>query len=113
MKIKLIKMLIRNFKGFKQFELVPNGENLAVHGDNGTGKTSLYDAFLWCLFGKNSADQSDTKFDWKPLNKENEPIHHLETEVIITLDIDGLIKEFGRNIQEKWTKKRGSITETF
>ncbi|WPC07984.1 AAA family ATPase [Globicatella sp. PHS-GS-PNBC-21-1553] len=113
MKIKLNKMLIRNFKGFKQFELVPNGENLAVYGDNGTGKTSLYDAFLWCLFGKNSADQSDTKFDWKPLNSENEPIHHLETEVIVTLDIDGTIKEFGRNIQEKWTKKRGSIAETF
>ena len=113
MKIKLNKMLIRNFKGFKQYELTPNGENLAVYGDNGTGKTSLYDAFLWCLFGKNSADQSDTKFDWKPLNKENEPIHHLETEVIVTLDIDGTIKEFGRNIQEKWTKKRGSITETF
>ena len=113
MKIKLIEMKIRNFKGFKTFDLKLNGNDTNIFGDNGTGKTSLYDAFLWCLFGKNSVDQSDTKFDWKPLDVHGQEIHNLETEVILKLDIDGESIEFARNITEKWTRKRGSVEQVF
>lgn len=113
MQIKLLKMIIRNFKGIQAYELTPEGETVNVQGDNGTGKTTLYDAFLWALFGKNSADQSDSKFDWKPLDSQGNELHHLETEVEITLDIDGQEKKLSRMISENWTKKRGSIEETF
>lgn len=113
MRIKLDSIIIRNFKGISQFELTPLGKDLALYGDNGTGKTTVYDAFLWCLFGKNSQDQSDTKFDWKPLNSENKERHHLETEVTVNLVIDGEQKELSRKIVEKWTKKRGSLKESF
>ncbi|WP_069286085.1 AAA family ATPase [Aerococcus urinaeequi] len=113
MQIKLLKMTIRNFKGIQAYELTPEGETVNVQGDNGTGKTTLYDAFLWALFGKNSADQSDSKFDWKPLDSQGNELHHLETEVEITLDIDGQEKKLSRMISENWTKKRGSIEETF
>lgn len=113
MRITIKEMIVRNFKGISNFELVAKGNNLDVRGDNGTGKTSLYDAFLWCLFGKNSQDQSDTKFDWKPLDKDGNERHHLETFVNIEFDIDGVAKVFSRSIAEKWTKKRGSIKESF
>lgn len=113
MKITVKEMIIRNFKGISNFELVPSGLYTDVRGDNGTGKTSLYDAFLWCLFGKNSQDQADTKFDWKPLDKDGNERHHLETFVNLELDIDGVAKAFSRAITEKWTKKRGSIKESF
>ena len=113
MRIKLDSIIIRNFKGISQFELTPLGKDLALYGDNGTGKTTVYDAFLWCLFGKNSQDQSDTKFDWKPLNSENKERRHLETEVTVNLVIDGEQKELSRKIVEKWTKKRGSLKESF
>lgn len=113
MRITIKEMIVRNFKGISNFELVAKGNNLDVRGDNGTGKTSLYDAFLWCLFGKNSQDQSDTKFDWKPLDKDGQYRHHLETFVNLELDIDGVAKSFSRSISEKWTKKRGSIKESF
>lgn len=106
-------MIVRNFKGISNFELVAKGNNLDVRGDNGTGKTSLYDAFLWCLFGKNSQDQSDTKFDWKPLDQDGNERHRLETFVNVEFDIDGVAKVFSRTITEKWTKKRGSIVDTF
>ncbi|WP_025728447.1 AAA family ATPase [Atopobacter phocae] len=111
MKIKLNKMNIRNFKGIKQFTFVPNGQDVSVYGDNGTGKTSLYDAFIWCLFGKDSTDK--TQFDWKPLDKDNNEIHHLETGVELELDVDGAIKTLERVTKERWTKKRGSITSEF
>lgn len=113
MKITVKEMVVRNFKGISNFELVPSGLYTDVRGDNGTGKTSLYDAFLWCLFGKNSQDQADTKFDWKPLDKDGNERHHLETFVNLELDIDGVAKAFSRSIAEKWTKKRGSIKESF
>ena len=59
MEIKLDSITIRNFKGISQFELATLGKGMALYGGNGTGKTTVYDAFLWCLFGKNSQDQSD------------------------------------------------------
>ncbi|MGX7108330.1 AAA family ATPase [Facklamia miroungae] len=113
MLIQLEEMKIRNFKGFKDYTFKPNGKDADVFGDNGTGKTTLYDTFLWCLFGKNSIDQSDIKFDWKPLDSEGNEVHNLETEVILKLSIDGEQRDFARNITEKWTKKRGSIEQLF
>lgn len=111
--ILLNKMTIRNFKGFKEFVLDPQGSSINVSGDNGTGKTSLYDAFLWCLFGKNSADQADTKFSWKPLDENNNEIHRLETSVELELQIDSKVKTLKRIIVEDWVNKRGQIDETF
>src|SRR5699024_4943250 len=113
MQIKLLKMTIRNFKGIQAYELTTEGETVNVQGDNGTGKTTLYDAFLWALFGKNSTDQSDSKFDWKPLDSQGNELHHLETEVELLLDVDAQEKKLSRMIAEKWTKKRGSIEDTF
>lgn len=113
MRIKLDSITIRNFKGISQFELATLGKGMALYGGNGTGKTTVYDAFLWCLFGKDSKDQSDTKFDWKPLDENNQEKHHLETEVTVNLVIDGVEKELTRKIAEKWTKKRGSLKESF
>lgn len=111
MKIKLKALHIRNFKGITEYDFATNGESVNVSGDNGTGKTSLYDAFLWALFGKDSTDK--TAFDWKPLDKDNNEIHHLETEVEVKLDIDGQEKVLSRMTKEDWVNKRGSIHETF
>lgn len=56
--MKLNKLTLRNFKGVTDFTLDIGGNNASVYGDNSTGKTTLYDAFLWLLFGKNSAGKS-------------------------------------------------------
>lgn len=110
-KLLLNKMTIRNFKGIKDFTLTADGSSVSVSGDNGTGKTTLYDAFLWCLFGKDSGDK--TKFDWKPLNKAGQEIHRLETEVEVELLVDGSRKTLSRLTKENWVKKRGHHIETF
>jgi DNA repair exonuclease SbcCD ATPase subunit len=52
--MKLIELNIRNFKGVRSFDLCPGGESISIHGDNASGKTTVYDAFLWLLFGKDS-----------------------------------------------------------
>lgn len=111
MNLKLNKLSIRNFKGLKSYELEVSGNSINVFGDNGTGKTTLYDAFLWCLFGKNSNDQAT--FDWKPLDKEGNEINRLETEVISEIEVNGKNTKLSRMTEEKWTKTRGSAIETF
>ena len=50
--VRIKSMKIANFKGVSNLE-VEFGYRTLVTGGNGTGKSSLYAAYLWCLFGKN------------------------------------------------------------
>lgn len=83
MKMVLTSMKIENFRVIKSFEISPNGSNLAVFGKNKRGKTTLYDAFLWLLFGKNSA--GETKFTIKPTTIPEETENSVEAE----FEVDG------------------------
>ncbi len=85
--IKLLKLELRNFKGVRQFTLDTRGENVKVYGDNATGKTTLFDAFIWLLFDKDSQNKKD--FQIKTLTKENKPISGLNHEVSGLFLIDG------------------------
>ena len=111
MEIKLINMKIRNFKAVREFEFKPDGENANVYGQMGTGKSTLYDAFWFALFGKNSL--GETKFQWKPKDENNEPIHHLETEIQLTLSVNGEDVSLSRMVSENWVRKTGSDTDTY
>lgn len=85
--IKLIEIEIKNFKGIENFELKEIQDITNLHGANGTFKTSLFDAFSWLLFGKNSI--GDTKFGIKRNDENGNPIEGLKIEVKTTLDING------------------------
>jgi exonuclease SbcC len=47
----------------------------------------VFDAFLWLFFGKNSEDKTD--FEKKPLDKNNNFIKDLETEVEAIIETEG------------------------
>jgi len=111
MQIKLISLRLKNFKGIKEFSFRPEGRNVSVYGDNGTGKTSLFDAFLWLLFGKDSQGKAD--FAVKPLDSTGNPIHNLDVEVETEIEVDSEKIKLKKVMKEKWTKKRGSATATF
>ena len=49
---------ISNFKCFDNFEIDFDEKKTRIAGDNGTGKTSICDAYFWLLFGKNSLGQA-------------------------------------------------------
>ncbi len=106
MDIRLNWLKEKHFKGIKDFTLQVNGSNAHVFGDNGTGKTTQFDSFLWLLFGKNSEDK--TTFKIKPQDAEGNDIHMLQTEVEAELSIDGKPMKLKKMSEEKWTKKRGS-----
>lgn len=110
MKITLKKLTLINFKGIRHlvilFDQVTN-----IFGDNATGKTTLFDAFLWLLFGKDSTDRKD--FEIKTLDENNQPYHRLDHEVEGVLEMDGTEVTIRRGFKEKWVKKRGSSEEEF
>lgn len=113
-KIKLQKLTLTNFKCHKSLTVEFDGQNASIYGDNATGKTSLYDAFLWCLFGKDSAGQSDKLVDIKPLNDKGEvKDHEAITEVEAVLSVDGDTKTLRRSLREVWTTKRGRDEASF
>lgn len=110
MKIEIKKLSLTNFKGIRSlsisFDAVTN-----ILGDNATGKTTLMDAFLWLLFGKDSSDRKD--FEIKTLGPDNQPYHKLDHEVEAVLLVDGIETVLRRSFKEKWTKKRGSSDHEF
>ncbi len=109
--MKLISLQLKNFKGIKSFELVAGGHNANVFGDNATGKTTLFDAFCWLLFDKDSQGKKD--FEIKTLDPAGNVLHGLEHEVEAVLEHDGRIVGLRKVYAEKWTKKRGSATSEF
>ena len=57
--MKLLLFSINNFRGIESETVNADGHNIYIYGRNGAGKTSTEDAFLWLLFGKDSADRKD------------------------------------------------------
>ena len=111
MDLRIKKMVLQNFKGIKTLELFADGENLTVYGDNATGKTTIFDAFTWLLFGKDSLGRSD--FGIKTQDENGNAIHNLEHSVECELAIDNSILTLKKVFSEKWTKKRGSADAEF
>ncbi|MDN4617641.1 AAA family ATPase [Paenibacillus sp. PsM32] len=110
--ITLERLTLRNFKGLDEFVLVLDGKDVAVHGTNATGKTTIVDAFYWLLFGKDSNNRTD--FQIKKLDGSGKVRQHmLEHEVEGVLQIDGITRTFRRVFAEKWTKKRGQVKKEF
>lgn len=109
--IRLLKMVIRNFKGIKELEMQFDGKDMNILGDNGTGKTSVIDSFTWLLFGKDSLGRTD--FGIKPTDSEGNIIHHLETEVFAVFEISGIERTFKKTLSEVWTRKRGAAEAKF
>lgn len=102
--IVLKKMIIRNFKGIENLQM-SFGKDNTILGDNGTGKTTIFDAFSWALFGKNS--EGKTKFNIQTLDKEGNIIHGIECNVTLILEINGCEKKISRTLKENWVRTRG------
>jgi len=86
MQIQLNKIKLENFKGQKFFEFSPDGQDASIQAENGVGKTTVYDAWLWLLFGKDS--DGKTEFSVRPLDENNEPIKGLVVAVEANININ-------------------------
>ena len=112
-KIILKSLSLVNFKGVRDFSIAFNDGITTVCGDNGTGKTTLYDAYLWLLFGKDSTGRSDgaNGFNVKTTDESGKPIYRLEHSVTAVLEVDGKEIKLQRSLVEKWQKVNGTTDE--
>ena len=104
--MKLITLTLENFKGIQSLSLDAEGQNADVYGSNGCGKSTLFDAFTWLLFGKNSHDEKD--FGIKTLDEKGEVIPRIDHQVTAVIEHDGRQIELTRTYKEKWRKQRGA-----
>ena len=111
MKLTITALSIRNFKGISDKRIELNGADAVISGRNASGKTTIYDAFLWLLFGKDSSGSAT--FAFKPLDADGNEIHNLETSVEAEILVDGASHTLRRVSTEKWTKPRGQAEHVF
>ncbi|MCD7721256.1 MAG: AAA family ATPase [Prevotellaceae bacterium] len=110
-KVTVKEMRLVNFKGIRELEAAFNDRLTDISGKNGTGKTTVYDAFTWALFGKDSQDRK--QFDIKTLGKDGKPLPDIPHEVSVLLDVDGEEIRLTRRFTEQWVKPRGEEARVF
>lgn len=107
MQIKLKSLHIENFKGIKLLD-VAFGDKTNIKGQNAAGKTTIFDAFTWLLFNKNSSGEE--KFNIRPLDADGKRIDNVEIKVVAVLEVDGKEVELSKVQKQNWVKKRGTDT---
>ncbi|MCI8629494.1 MAG: AAA family ATPase [Firmicutes bacterium] len=109
-KLTIKRMTMKNFKCFQEKTLFFPSDKITIIGDNETGKTSIYDAFCWCLFGKNSLGEKT--FNYKnTLAKDSE-----NTEVEVVTQLGEREIDFKRIYEAKFTRLKefnGYSTQCF
>lgn len=108
-RIVIKKLTLINFKGIRSLTIDFNEDVTTISGRNGLGKTTIFDAFTWLLFGKDSKERK--QFGIKTYGKDGQTIPRLPHEVSGVLDVDGEKITLTRRFTEKWQKKHGTTIE--
>ncbi len=109
--IVIRELTLLNFKGIRNLTVRFDEHETNIYGENGSGKTTVFDAFTWLLFGKDSTDRKD--FNIKTLDENNVAIERIPHEVSACISVNGDDITLKKCYNENWTKKRGSAVETF
>ena len=79
-RIIITKIKMKNFRGASNYECDFNVAKTCIAGKNGSGKSRHFDAFLWCLTGKDTKDRKDFEIWNKGLTKETD--HRVASEKV-------------------------------
>lgn len=101
MKIEIKSITLQNFKK-ERYKTLSFAHNVLISGGNETGKTTIYDAYLWCLFGVTSRPDTIVQ----TLDCNNNIIHKLETSVVVVINYnDERDIKIERRLAERWKGK--------
>ena len=109
-KITIEELHLRNFRGARDVRVSFAAGTNIVCGDNGTGKSTLMDAFLWLLFGKDAEERKDCEI--KRI-EAGETLRRTDATVECRLDVDGQQNTLRRSLREVWSKPRGATEPVF
>lgn len=101
MKIEIKSITLQNFKK-ERYKTLSFAHSVLISGGNETGKTTIYDAYLWCLFGVTSRPDTIVQ----TLDCNNNIIHKLETSVVVVINYnDERDIKIERRLTERWKGK--------
>lgn len=99
MRVRLKKIVLQNFKAVHSLEQDFDGSHVLITGGNATGKSTFYEAYYWCLFGKTVTPNGIVQM----LDSNNNIVHKVETSVELVLNInDEYDVTIKRAMTEKW-----------
>ena len=108
MKIELKTMILQNFKK-ERSKTIDFTHNVVISGGNETGKSTIYDAYLWCLFGVTSRPDTTVQ----TLDAKNNVIRKLETSVTLVINYnDERDIKIERRLTERY-KAENTVEEKF
>jgi len=110
--MKLHSLVLDNFQGIRRLTLDLGGQSCTILGDNATGKTTLFNAVTWLLFDKASTGAKNFSPKTKGADGDLHNLVH-SVEATFSLDVSGQRTTLKKQLQETYTKKRGSTTEEF
>lgn len=100
--MKILKIKLENFQGIKKLEFDMQGKDCSIYGDNGTGKSTIYNAFTWLMYGKPSTQEKN----YTPKTIGSHKLNHV---VEITLQLDtGAEMVLKKDFHEIYKTVRGS-----
>lgn len=79
MQIKINSLKIRNFKSIRKLDLEFGGKSAEITGENGTGKTTVSDAWAWVMSDSNSDHRSN--FNIISLGSDGQQVKGLDASV--------------------------------
>ena len=109
-RITIEELHLLNFRGARDVRVSFTAGTNIVCGDNGTGKSTLMDAFLWTLFGKDADDRKDCEI--KRI-EAGETLRRTDATVECRIDVDGQQNTLRRSLREVWSKPRGATEPVF
>ena len=107
--VTLSSLRLVNFKGHKDLT-VNFGTSTILSGENATGKSTVFDSFVWLLFGKDQFDRKD--FEIIP-TVNGKRLDKVDSEVTAVILIDGKPTNLKRVLHQKWVRRRGTADEVF
>ena len=99
MKNVVLKTLsLINFRGQKD-RTIDFSVETTICGDNATGKSTIFDAFIWLLFGKDQFDRKD--FEIIPI-ENGKRLDRVDAEVSAIVEVEGQEMKLKRVLHQKW-----------
>lgn len=100
--MKIKEMKLNNFRGIKELAISFDGKNAAIFGANGTGKTTVANAFCWLLTGKSVTGEKN----FSPKTVGMKKAEH-SAEAVFVSDDGATTVSLKKVFKEKWKKPRG------
>lgn len=104
--ISIKTITLENFKGIRSLTIDFDGRDADISGRNATGKTTIFDAISWLLFGKDSEDRK--VFDIKTYDGDGNIIPDIPHYVEAVICANGVEHTLRREFVEVWQTRRGT-----